>query len=293
MNMRKVPANPVVATPTMRQHGLPPARYAATRTPSTPSPKEGPDRTYPPSCVTGTSAMSMPATFRSTVSSDAWKTAGSSLQKRGWASSGPRVCIAYVPERTVSLYLPVASVVVVASISNASPAPPWMSIEFGPRALTPILGTGAPVMPLVTLPSTMWPGPSVISIGPLRSFRISGRIPPMVPGGPPSAPVTSSTSRPGGGVTSSITWKLLDEPRASGVQMRTVSVYTPLSLVVAVTSGPGTRPSLCGIGDARTSTPATAAPVVISVARPVIFRGTGVGLGAAVVASVALGVTVG
>src|SRR6266849_5083832 len=75
--------------------------------------------------------------------------------------------------------------------------------------------------------------------------------------------------------------------------MRTVSVYTPLSLVVAVTSGPGTRPSLIGIGDARTRTPATAAPVVISVARPVIFRGTGVGLGAAVVASVALGVTVG
>jgi len=50
---------------------------------------------------------------------------------------------------------------------------------------------------------------------------------------------------------------------------------------------------LIGIGDTRTRTPATAAPVVISVARPIIFRGTGVGLGAAVVGGVALGVRVG
>lgn len=43
------------------------------------------------------------------------------------------------------------------------------------------------------------------------------------------------------------------------------------------------RPSSIGIGDPRTWTPATPAPVVISVARPLIVRATGVGLGGGVV----------
>jgi len=46
--------------------------------------------------------------------------------------------------------------------------------------------------------------------------------------------------------------------------------------------GTGTRPSLIGIGDPRTWTPATPTPVVVSVARPLIVRARGVGAGEAV-----------
>ncbi len=53
------------------------------------------------------------------------------------------------------------------------------------------------------------------------------------------------------------------------------------------------RPSLSAIGIPRMCTPATAVPVVDSMARPLMVRATGVGLGAGVGGGVALGAGVG